>query len=285
MVHALLLLAPLAHAECPEPASASALQSAVGGAHSAFATMDIDSFEKLSTQARELLPCLGEPLAPPDAASYHRMEALAAYIQKDQEATLSSFRASLAVQPSYALPSSVAPEGNPIDGLYDQAREAGDGEVVELSVPGSAVFVVDGNRSSSQPQERPSIVQISSSEGQLLWTGLVPPGGEVPTWESLGLDPTVPPVTDLSNAVALPGKGPSVPLLAGAGASAAAAAGLYMLSFSLRSKYDDPDNPDVTSVAELDALQRKTNASVLGAAGAGVVAVGLGTVAFISVRF
>ncbi len=69
-------------------------------------------------------------------------------------------------------------------------------------------------------------------------------------------------------------------LLAGsAGAAAAAAGAAWAVALRNRAAFEDPDNPDVRDVADLEALRARTNTAATASAALGVAAAGLGAAA------
>ena len=113
-------LGPAARAACP--ATSGDLAVALGRADDAWVAMDLDGFNRAAEEARETLSCLSLPVTPADAAAFHRMEALAAWVRKDRDATVAAFRAVVEVQPDYAIPETVAPPGNPLHAAFEEAR-------------------------------------------------------------------------------------------------------------------------------------------------------------------
>ncbi|MDP2307765.1 MAG: hypothetical protein Q8P18_17200 [Pseudomonadota bacterium] len=274
----LLLFATLAHAECPGRTTTADLSSAVTAAETAYLAMNLDAFQAARTQADDAIPCLAEFVSPPDAAAYHRLIALDAYVAQDNPRTLGSFMSALAIQPGYVLPSTIAPQGNPLDAIYQMARIQPPGRTAALVAPAGAVTLVDGARSANRPTERPTILQLGAGTGEVLWSGYLPADAPNPDWSAYSPAP----------ASALPQeapkharRSPAVPFAIGAGGGALAGGALYALALAGRAEFDDPATP----LEELDGIRARTNGEVYAAAGLGVLALGLGTIAVVSLQW
>lgn len=263
---------------CSAPITVLQLEARLEAAQAAYVRMDVDAFADKLDVARAALPCLVEPLGPRDAARYHQIEALAAFVRQDDLRAFSALRSLFVADPSYALPAEITPPGNPLTSLVDAARAGGGGAGAPVAVPEGYVLRIDGAQSDARPNDRPFIVQMIVS-GRPLYSGYLQGGDPLPE----GVAPAV--------AVATPGPLPteptpparralSVPLVGGAGVSAIAAAGLYGWALSMRGDYDDLQSG--LSREELDALRGRTNAAVYASAGAGALSVGLAGVAVLS---
>jgi hypothetical protein len=284
----ILLVLSMAKAACPARSTTADLSAAVVKAQSIYVAMDQDGFNAARAQADALLPCLGELLGPEDAAAYHRLHGLDAYLAEDRLRTLSAFRAAVAIQPGFVLPSTLAPVGNPLYAVYQEARGQPPGAVEPLTVPTGALAHVDGLRTLSRPMEREAVLQVSASSGEILWTALLPAGAPAPNWEAI-----VPGVSAGATSAAVPPPNEAPPVegprprrltlgvAIGAGGAALASGVLYGLATASRARFDDP----ATSYEDVEGLRSRTNAQVVASAGAGVVALGLGSVALVSLRW
>ncbi len=297
----LLLYASFASATCPELATTADIVASVTEAETAFAAMDSTSFRRARKQAEEQLDCLGEPLTPIDAGSFHRMLAMDAFMARDQEEAVASFRAVHAAQPAYTLPSSIALEGSPLRVLFDQAGEQGSGDSSPVSVPPGLAVMVDGTRALALPTERPFLLQVLDGSGGVAWTGYLASGETPPAWEQIvsaealsqaaarqELMPAPGSLQSGESAIAqqdLPKSGPRKPLLAGAGGTLLAAGVLYGIAGVMEANYKDEDNADYQTASDLNTLRARTNTLVITSAGLGVVGLGLGAAAFVEVRW
>jgi len=178
IVHLLLLHAPTAHAACP--ATAADLATAVNASESAFSAMNIQTFGQARGEAIEMVDCLEEQLPPANVASLHRMQAFASFVAQDDSNTLARFRSALALQPGYRLPSSIAPEGSPLQILYQQAHQAEPSASLPVRPPNGTSLYVDGQLATAAPTERPFLLQVFASDGSVSWTGYLQPGDSLP---------------------------------------------------------------------------------------------------------
>lgn len=256
------------------PADTDAFSASVDAASAAFAAMDVEGFSSRQARADADLACLEEPLTRSDVAAYHRMSGMSAFLQRDREGAVAAFRAALAVQPAFELPASIAPEGHPLRALYEQAAVATDADPVAVLVPRGATLLVDGQRSTTRPVDRPALLQLLGPDGAVLWSGRVDAGAVLPAW------PEVPEVEGVAEALPVaPMPAPrkvSIPLLSGAGVAVVAAGGLYAGAWASRAAYDDPDTP----FEDLDGLRTRTNTLTTASQVTAVTAVGLGVAAF-----
>lgn len=177
---ALLLLSttPAAHAACP--ATASDLSVAVNASEAAFSAMNLEAFEQARTDALEMLPCLEEQLPPANVASLHRMQAFAAFVAQDDPSAIARFRAALGLQAGYRLPSSIAPEGSPLQLLYGRANQAEPSPTQPFHSPTDISLYVDGLLSTSAPTEIPYLLQVLAVDGAVSWSGYLEPGAPLP---------------------------------------------------------------------------------------------------------
>ncbi len=295
MLSTLVLLTTIASATCLEPATSADLVASVTAAETAFAAMDPTAFRRARKTAEDQLECLGETLTPIDAGSYHRVLAMDAFMAKDQQEAIASFRAVRAALPAYVLPSTIAIEGSPLRQLFDQAGELPPGEPQALDTPPGLALMVDGARALALPAERPYILQVLNASGGVAWTGHLGEGEPPPAWNVIVPEDSVvasvpEPVPVEPSQPALPTEapekaGPKLPALAGAGVALVAAGALYGVAGVKKAEYESPDGYTDLTAADLESMRSTTNALVFTSAGLGVVGVGLGTVAFLEVRW
>jgi len=185
------LLAALAGAPLPGlaacPATPESLSAELELATEAFIGMDAAAFAEARESARASLACMDRRAPPALAGAYHRMEALDAYLTRNFDGTRAAFRAALTSAPDYALPPELAPEGNRLSTLYEEARTLSDPEVA-VAIPEGFTLVVDGSEKSERPESRPAIYQGFTTETTPLWTDWLKPEAPLPDW---GPPPTV----------------------------------------------------------------------------------------------
>ena len=142
--------------------------------------MNIEAFEHSRAEALDILPCLEEQLPPANVASFHRMQAYAAFVSQDDTGAIASFQAALGLQPGYRLPSSIAPEGSPLQLLYDRANQATSAPTQPLQPPTDISLYIDGLLSTAIPSDRPYLLQILATDGAVSWSGYLEPGAPLP---------------------------------------------------------------------------------------------------------
>ncbi|MDP6935468.1 MAG: hypothetical protein QGG40_21280 [Myxococcota bacterium] len=284
-----LLMSLAAQAACFEKTTAGALVDAVGAAEAAFAAMDIEGFGRARESARTAVDCIGDPLTVVDAAAYHRLNALDGFVENDETATVSSFRASLALQPAFVLPSSLAPEGGPLHGFYEKARAQPSTEQVDVAPPTGHILMVDGKRATGRPTDRPAILQLQNEQGAVVWTAYLPAGTELPPWEKLGIVVAQPTAEELATAAGATTSGTDAAASGGAGLSKlrAPAVGMAVLAgaaYGVAAKFES-DFETSTDYDELTDLRTRTNTAFFTSVGLGGAALVLGTVSFMTVTW
>ncbi|MDP2313552.1 MAG: hypothetical protein Q8P41_11650 [Pseudomonadota bacterium] len=286
----LLAFFSFAQAACPSRTTAADLASAVSAAEIAYVGMDLDAFRVAREQADAAIPCLVEILTPPDAAAWHRLAGLDAFVTQDTLRTLSAFRAAVSIQPAYKLPSTIAPEGNPLANVYAMAANQPMGAVAHLTTPAWTLAYVDGARAPARATQRQTLVQLATSDGEVLWSAVLLADAPAPDWSAFQREAETTAVVTASTSTALPTAAPkatkkkhkpTLPIAIAAGGAAAASGVLYGLAASSRAEFDDPS----TSLDEVEGLAGTTNTLGYSAIGAGVVALGLGAVAIVTVAW
>jgi len=284
-----LLLAFPAQADCPAPITGEQLAASVDRAQGAFAAMDLTSFTVEARKVTDDLGCVRVYLTGPDAAGVHRIRALNAYIQQRPDEVLAAFRSALAADPDAGLSEEIAPQGNLLRDLFNQARAATDPPPKTVDVPPKAVLGVDGQTTRGLPADRPAVVQLGTSDLLIFWTGILEPGDALPEWRTVGYEP--PPLETRPESRRSPPKEstrarkPSVPLLVAAGSAALISGTLYSVALANKAAYKNTDNPNMQSTDDLQGLRRQTNTLAGTSIGLGTVAVGLGAWAWIEVAW
>lgn len=288
----LMLLAGVASAQespCDRRTRVADLEQATQNAMSAFVAMDVTTFRAFEAEARVALACLDEQLSAKQAAAVHRLFAMGAFLSRDSEGAISAFRASRSVDPSGRVPAEVAPDGHPLDQLFDQANPLA-AEPEPLTVPPLSSAYVDGSLATARPTTRPAVVQLSQSGGIVVDSRWLAPGDPVPDWTAFAPDEPDSSPAGVAPAVAaakgpMPtegaeqrsGPGPRLAVFALAAGSAAASAGLYATAASSRSEFEDTRTP----FEELEPLRKKTNGLIAASGVAAGGAVVLGTVGIV----
>ena len=267
LVHS-LSSASAAAAACPEPSSRAAIALPVAEAMQGFGAMDGERFAAAQDRAAALLPCLSEPLAPTEAAAFHGMMALGAFLQQDDAGAVNSFRAAIAADLTYTLPRDLVPDGHPILVQIQVASSLTGSIPISLPDLSPDSITVDGGPATSAPTDRPAVLQRLSSDGAVRDTVYLPAGVALPSWA-----PPTPLVAD-----PLPADHrPPVLLALGAGASLAASGVCYGLA---RRAHDSFVSPETATGYPDDpaALRTQANSLTWASIGTAALALGLGTV-------
>lgn len=257
-------------AACPEPTTAKALVQEVSAGDAAFAELDDERFALARSRSVAMVPCLSDAVTPGQAALFHKLQALGAFVDRDDAAAVGYFRSVVAASPGYKLPETLAPEGHPLRTQFAVAE--GTVAVPEplLPVPRDGALAVDGRRATTAPLDRPFLFQRLDGSGKVVESALLEPGQAVPSYDAAG-----------RSGAAGGRRGVNVPLAATAGVAALASGVLYLSARGSAAAFWDPTTADT----DLDALRARTNRLGWLSAGAGVVAVGAGAGAFISGTF
>jgi hypothetical protein len=267
LIALLALLVPAASAACTAPTHVSDLTAEAGSASRAFVEMDLGGFKDHADHAQNDIPCLGDIVSPSDAAELHRMVALRAFVDRQDDQAIAAFRSALATEPDTALPGNF-PTGHPLQVLYDRAKNAPAGQSTAISGPPGFDVWIDGTRTVVRPSDRPVIVQLAWPDGRVVWSGYDAPLPDASTLPAPPVSATTPHTTPVTKER----HGSHAPLLAATGAVALASIGMYAGSAAVHGKYLDHATP----YGDLDGLRSTNHALVFGAAGAGVATLGLG---------
>lgn len=253
----------------------------------AFAGMDIEALVAARDQAAGHLECVQEPVSASVAASFHRLLAMVAFTEQDRDSALAEFHAARRLTPGYQIPEDVAPPGHPLTQLYDESLTVAEGDLLPVSPPLNGWVMVDGVRGAPVPDGISTIVQAFESDQTLVETVWHRPGETLPAW---GPDPALVQTEGLGRILSLTGAGAGV-LASGAMAFAGwrsscrfwytdvgfVGKGADQCQF-FDGRITDPLSPAGTALED----QRKlTNGLLVGAGGAGALAIGLGVVAVV----
>lgn len=270
---ALLLVWFLLHAApglaaCPEPTARAAVALPVAEALQGFAAMDDEGFAAARDRAVAALPCLAEPLTGPEAAAYHGLMALDAFLRQDDAGAVNSFRAALASEPAWALPPETVPEAHPINVQLQVARSLTGSPTAPLPDLAPDSITVDGAAAAAAPTDRPAILQRISADGTVVDTAYLSAGGALPAWA-----PAVPFVAEPLP----PERRRPIALAAGAGASLLASGACLGLAWRAHEGFVSP-NTESGYPDEPTTLRAQANGLTWASIGTGALALGLGTV-------
>jgi hypothetical protein len=276
---ALLIAASVASmaSACEEPVDLEELGRVLDVATTAWVVMDRDSFEVATQERREALACLDELVVPELAIRLHLHEALAWSLQRRSDLSQGAFEAILELQPSWQLPTEMAPERHRLRSDFARAQEtARPSERRPLAPPGDGALLVDGLPARDVPVARPFVIQMLDRRGTVQRTHYFTPGSEASDGQDwFGYEG---PGSDL--AVAGPEQQRSAWLLAGGAGVALLAGGVYALAASQGQQIERGEG----ACEDLPAARRQVNQLVGASIGLGAVGAGL-AVAGVVVRF
>lgn len=258
----------------PPPAGCDAAVGArdfgrmIAAGDAAYANMYEKGFREARLDAAQALPCLTEGLTPGQSAAFHRLEALAAFLDRDHAGAVASFKAVLAAAPGYTLPEAMAPMNHPMRTYFEIAANSPVPPGRPLNPPKAGWVHLDGALATEAPADRPFIYQRFGDGGRVIESMLVRPGITPPT---LALASTP------SRSSRKSGREINVGLASAAGVAALASGGFFLAAHNTEQAFWSQS----TSQAELGALRTQTNTFGWLSAGFGAVALGTGTAALL----
>jgi hypothetical protein len=270
----------------------------------------------LLIEAEGLAPFSSAPLDSSEIASIFFYKGIVLQLQGDESA-LSMWRSALIIEPSFNWDDSVIKDEVAQDIFLAIQGEVQSRPTIDVGVPekyGKAKLYVDGTQRvpTDRVPEGIHLAQIKCPKGEVFgkwtefdrrfkWLKMCPytfdvneePDEEVEDeWAAFGpaFGPSVPPPPESSQPITseLP---PSVweeidkTNLYIAGGLAVVSASLYKMALNGRAEFDDISNKNVTTLEDLEALQKSTNNKVYLSASMGGAAAGLYAAALWKVKF
>ncbi len=279
---------------------------AATSAESAFGRLDAKAVAAARGTMESRLTCLGEIVSPAAVARVERVEALSAFVDGRPEQVPLALAGLFSAEPGHQIPTALIPEGHPIRDLIAPAMLLlRDDPGAVLPVPTSGWIEVDGAHALLVPTQRAAVLQQIDGQGQVVATHFRWPDEVGYTWVVTVAASTAPAVasskpaqktlvTGRTTAKAPPppsSTGPwthRAPLIGVAVASLAASAALYAVAADDYHAFDASpvQGADATAqeradyLAQLQAMQAKTNPLTYAcwAAGGVGIALGVGTV-------
>jgi len=168
--------------ECDEQTSADDLVAGTLEAERAFSKLDVAGFEAALQAAADGLPCTQGQIHMREAAAIHRLEGIRLFVARNKSSAIRSFQAAHSLDPGQAS-EVLLTKGSDMAALWERARTQTSSPWIAIDVPDGVHLIVDGLRARERPAALPSIVQVSTPSGVILWTRYIPEGGKLPALE------------------------------------------------------------------------------------------------------
>ena len=282
--------------ECGASSTTADLQDAIEEAQVRLAELDIAAFKEATHGIERLVPCLRESLPAHLAAEVHRTRAILLFGERDPSSSW-VFAAARAIEPGYAFPTTLIPEGNPVREAYGRV-DLSEGKTVAVPPPASGHLQFDGTSALERPIRWPTIVQVFDATGRVAVTAYLAPSDPLPPYPvstaPVAAAPVpVPPApgTTADSATAASTRPPPpaplprvrpprtpaehplrLPLVMGAGAAAVTSGVLYGVAGMSHAAFESESTAD----EDLSALRSRTNGLIVASALTGTAAIGLG---------
>ncbi len=164
LILAATLWGAVAHADCPEPASAVRIEETTARATEALSRADADAYRAAHDEATALIPCL-DALVPVDlAAAIHRMGGVRAFLDRDLERAHVRFASARMLDPNYEWPDELLPPSHPIRSAYVEVALTGMRFDVPVS-PRRGIVATDGRIGQGRLEGLPTIFQLINNDG------------------------------------------------------------------------------------------------------------------------
>lgn len=240
------MLPQAAWAACEEPTQVSQLSEAWQRAQDAFAQMDIEGLLTQASVARaQILPCVGTMLTKRDAAAFHRLMAMEAFVNTDDLRAVRELHASLLLEPGYEFSQDIVDATHPLRTLYEAAQTVPDGDGEKIYPPPRGWVLVGGVRNAARYALTPVIIQVFTNDEVLRETRYVQPGESTPNWSGNAFGLTAADIGIDLDELRRPrlSRDPR-PWFVASIALAAASGVMYAIALQEKGRYRDPLTPD-----------------------------------------
>ncbi len=173
-----LVADPALAQDCDAPVSQPRLVRQTTLAMDAFFALDTPAFRAAREQVLALAPCLSEPVQRRVMAELHRIEALHAFLDRDEAAARAHFAAAALIEPAYDA-RELAPEGHPILAVEAASRAEATAPAAPLQV-GEGLAWWDGAGPPARVSALPGLLQTGDRYGTIVEAEWVP-AGAMPT--------------------------------------------------------------------------------------------------------
>ena len=166
--------------DCDRAVPSQELVAEVWHAEAAYAKLDVQGFEDALYNVAVGIPCTAGTVELSQAAAVHRLEGLRQFTHDNASQAIRSFQSAQMLDPGYTPSEAMFPRGSSLTSLWQRAGSQSAVAWVAVELPPDLTLIVDGIRSRQRPAALPSIVQVTSPSGMVLWSQYVPPGGDLP---------------------------------------------------------------------------------------------------------
>ena len=171
-----------AGAACPVSRTVEELRASLDAVDAAWGG-DTSAFSDAVGTTRAILPCVATEVDAATAAHLHRAEGLDAFLHRDGEGARRAFAAARATDPSWTLPDSMAPAGNPLRAEWAALPPVP--PTAPFYAPDPTGTRVDGVPGTARPDDRPVVLQHLGADGRsdlAVWlaAGQPTPWGDAP---------------------------------------------------------------------------------------------------------
>ena len=182
-----LLLLSLAQAAplaaCERVYTTPDLTDALDSADGNFRKQDAEGFKFSASAVSTRLACMGEPLVPDVLARVYLVEALRAFLAKDDPRLAAALAAMASSNPGYQIPLALVPDGHPLRAAMKPASLLlRDPITTPLAAPDVGWIEVDGAHRAEAPTNRDVILQRYGGDGQITETMYVRAGESLAGW-------------------------------------------------------------------------------------------------------
>ncbi|MEK7665460.1 MAG: hypothetical protein AAB337_01110 [Patescibacteria group bacterium] len=245
--------APPAEETCPQAVAVTDLLATITAGETAFVQMDRDGIASSRDTAIGQINCLNEQIAMSDAARFHRLLALVAFVARDRDLVQSEFHVSNKLEPHYEFPEGIVPADHPVARLYEKAKVVElSGELQVVLAPIGGWATVDGVRTDTRLSSASAIIQIMNAHGVVVESSFVRPLDLLPKFDltAYNMELVVPVPRGIF-------QGSPTPWLIATGTSLLISGGLYTVGMIEKERFENTENP--ISDDELSALRDTTN--------------------------
>lgn len=255
------------------PASVAQLTAMVESAEDAFAANDAIGFTTALDATHEALRCLNSAPPPSLVAVVHEVEALKAYLQRDQGRAMAALRAMRDADQDAQIPEDLAPAGGELQAWWALASTLPTLDYAPVALAPGLRLVVDGRPGDARPVDHLTVLVVLDAQGAVRWSDLLAPGDPIPAELLAGAALPPPPPRRLR-----------APLLISAGGVALVSGGLWAGALLGKGHLQDAGDRIASNDANVgvadgaawqSAVKRTNTLGVAGQATAGL-AVGLG---------